>query len=484
VLRSGGDFGHAYVERLKNAVAANTNVPHKFICLTDMRSQRLEAEGVFCMPLVSDWPAWWAKIEMFRITGSVVYFDLDTVITGSIDGLLEASLCSEDRFIMRRNFKKAVWSSNVMAWSGDYRWLVESMRSYAKPRFRRRRSAVNLIADSRSYRGDQDWIAAKLEENSIAIETAQSVLPGIYSYKKDIVVRNNGIPENASVIVFHGVPRPHEVRNPQRWLTDNWHNLGSTEVLTCESKIVEEPKERSEAVSRRIRAARSHVRSDRVRQTGFREWRPPLRRMFKPVPKVWCADTVYILGGGPSLRNCDISQLNGRHVIAVNNSYKLAYFAEVLFFGDCWWFEAHRTHLESFPGIIMTTCQYEIKAFPRVIHLRHKLNRFGLSGTRQYVTWNLNAGACAVDLAVNMGAKTIVLLGYDMKQIDGRNNWHSDHRTSNDPGHNPYGEFLLAWPYIAHDAQRMGVKIINATPGSALDLFPVRKPSQILEALA
>jgi hypothetical protein len=66
-----------------------------------------------------------------------------------------------------------------------------------------------------------------------------------------------------------------------------------------------------------------------------------------------------------------------------------------------------------------------------------------------------------------------------MRQIDGHNNWHSDHWTSDRKDHNPYREFLLAWPYIARDAKAMGIEIVNATPGSALTQFPIIDPNEL-----
>lgn len=229
-----------------------------------------------------------------------------------------------------------------------------------------------------------------------------------------------------------------------------------------------------------IRARRKRVRSVRS-ERYIDQWRPPLMKTFRPVPRIWDDETCYILGGGPSLAKFDASQLMGKHVIVVNNSYKLAFWAEVLFFGDCWWFEQHRKPLQSFSGLIITTCCYQIHAFRRVMHIRQKLNRFGLSKNRAFLTWNMNAGACAVNVAKHLGASRIVLLGYDMRQIDNCNNWHHDHMTSDDPSHDPYEEFLLAWPYIARDAKRDGLEIINATPGSAITHFPIINPQDIVK---
>lgn len=230
---------------------------------------------------------------------------------------------------------------------------------------------------------------------------------------------------------------------------------------------------RNKDIQREIVARRKRNNRARRASRPINEWRPPLQTEFRRVKRIWDKATCFILGGGPSLADFNMRQLNGAHVVCVNNSYRLAYWSEVLFFGDCWWFEAQRKALENFSGYIYTTCQYDVNLPRRVHQVRHNLYEFGLSGNPHRLTWNMNAGACAVNLALHLGARRVVLLGYDMKQVDGRNNWHDEHLTSRDPSHNPYDEFLLAWPYIAEDAERFGLEIFNATPGSRITEFPV-----------
>ena len=80
VLRSGGDFDAEYVERLRDGVAANLSLPHRFVCLSDIE---VPCERV---ALRHGWPGWWSKLELFeQLKGRVLYFDLDTVIAGSLN---------------------------------------------------------------------------------------------------------------------------------------------------------------------------------------------------------------------------------------------------------------------------------------------------------------------------------------------------------------------------------------------------------------
>lgn len=87
----------------------------------------------------------------------------------------------------------------------------------------------------------------------------------------------------------------------------------------------------------------------------------------------------------------------------------------------------------------------------------------------------LHGGFQALNLAVLAGSTRIVLLGYDMKpgpKVGGRlkNNWHDEHVRQTPGGH--YDVYRLAFKKAAPAIVRLGVEVLNATPGSALEVFP------------
>lgn len=478
VLKSGGDFDWNDVIRLRNGITKHCSLPVHLYCMSDIDIP--STEDITVCPLVHDLQTWWSKLELFSLIGCFLYFDLDTVITSNIDKLcLAVQQLPPTAFVMRTNPYRNHLSSNIMAWKGDWSWLLDALledRKVNGARFVNYNNRIRMSLRKKRFNGDQDWIEYRLKQKpDVNVITAQSLQQGIYSYKLDIL-RRKYFPKDASIIVFHGAPRPHEVQPKPKWLADNY-------VLNEEDT---KDKSKQAVKSRQLPPPMKFINKQRrdIRHASqkrrIKEWRPSRRKEFNSVPKLWNDETCYILGGGPSLDSEQVDKLNGKHVIAVNYAYKLAFFADVLFFGDCWWFEKQRKSLESFSGAIITTCEYEINTFNRVIHVRHKLNGFGLTTNRNSVYWNLNAGACAVNVAVHLGAKRIVLLGFDMRQIDGRNNWHADHRTSLDPSHNPYNEFLIAWPYIARDAAQQNIEVLNATQSSALRLFPFVDLDEIL----
>lgn len=188
VLRSGGDYSSEYVERLRDGVARHLPLPHRFVCLSDV--------DVPCerIALVTDWPGWWSKLELFRpglLSGRVLYLDLDTVIQGDLLPLA----AHPHRFTMLSDLMApARLASGVMAWDGDFRHLFERWSPRLAPRYR-----------VTGRWGDQGWISEQL---GISPSRFQSLFPGMFaSYKASPAAAKAA----ASVICFHGSPRPHEV---------------------------------------------------------------------------------------------------------------------------------------------------------------------------------------------------------------------------------------------------------------------------------
>ena len=205
---------------------------------------------------------------------------------------------------------------------------------------------------------------------------------------------------------------------------------------------------------------------------------------FWPAPRLWPGNECYILGGGPSLALADLSLLENRRVIAVNNAYQLGSF-DVCYYGDCRWGQIHAGALRDWPGLKVTCCPQHAKRSG--IKVIKKIARpEGISTDPKQVCWNRSSGASAINLATLFGVKRIVLVGFDMKRFGTeqiaelqaahpnvtRNNWHSEH--PNDPDkHNPYVRFREPFVAIKRDLDALGIECVNATPNSALLENPI-----------
>ena len=209
VLKSGGDYELEHVGHIKDMLDRHVKESHRLILLTDLDV----ASEIMIIPLVYDLPNWWSKLEMFRLTGACIYFDLDTVITGEINGLIESVSGNDEKFIMLKSFKRKRFMSGVMAWNGNYSFILHEFlkeRTAGTFKQRTREGGPQAIIDNRAFFGDQDWIEHRLRAHSITITELQRVQPGVCSYKHNLMYAKE-LPDYMNIVCFHGSPRPFEL---------------------------------------------------------------------------------------------------------------------------------------------------------------------------------------------------------------------------------------------------------------------------------
>jgi hypothetical protein len=83
-----------------------------------------------------------------------------------------------------------------------------------------------------------------------------------------------------------------------------------------------------------------------------------------------------------------------------------------------------------------------------------------------------NSGFQAVNLAVQFGARQIILVGFDMQgdatHWYGRNQWHG----ANNPTRHNFEKWVNAFRRAAPQFRKLGVDIVNTSMASAIDVFP------------
>lgn len=187
VLRAGGEYRPEHVARLRDQVARHSPAA-RFVCLSD---QQVECERV---PLLHDWPGWWAKIELFRpgaVPGPCLYLDLDTDVVGPVDDLVG------ERFTMLSDFYRPdLPASGVMAWPA-------TPPAHLYELFRRDAGRHMRACRTRERWGDQGFIGAHLGGEPLRFG------PEVVSYK--VHVRGRGVPAGARVVAYHGRPKPWEI---------------------------------------------------------------------------------------------------------------------------------------------------------------------------------------------------------------------------------------------------------------------------------
>lgn len=220
----GDKFSVDYVYNLKSMVERNTTVPFRFVCYSDK-----DIPGIETKRLKPGIEGWWNKLQMFdpamKVSDYVLYFDLDTIITGNIDWLMNYNtwfMGIEDVGAVNPHqpHLKNVLQTGVMTWEHD-------ANSHIYLDF-----IMNYDRIKNQFRGDGEYLNTKI--NPYHRKLLQHVFPGkLKSYKYDIYP---GPPKkDVSIVCFHGRPSivqateiavttPMRTYEPQKWIKDYWYH--------------------------------------------------------------------------------------------------------------------------------------------------------------------------------------------------------------------------------------------------------------------
>lgn len=206
VLRSGGGYDAEWVRRLKNGVERHLTLPHRFVALSDVDAP--------CDRVVMRraWRGWWSKLEMFEhFKGPTLYFDLDTVIVGSLDAIADHR---HTFTAVHEYYRPNMLCSTAMAWNGDYSFIADA---YA--------DSPHGIAHKYDHQikpriGDQAFIEDQLAIHGVRFDTFRDLFGerSIASYK--VHRCEDAPPEDAAAVAFHGRPKPSELKTG--WVPKAW----------------------------------------------------------------------------------------------------------------------------------------------------------------------------------------------------------------------------------------------------------------------
>jgi hypothetical protein len=185
----------------------------------------------------------------------------------------------------------------------------------------------------------------------------------------------------------------------------------------------------------------------------------------------WRRESVAIIASGPSAKSHDLKLLAGLKVIAIKENVELYPRADIVYGCDgAWW--RHRQGLKAFRGL-------KIAYDPRVCDTFADIKRVEIAKTTDriltaaplHIGSGGNSGFQALNLAVQFGAKRIMLIGFDMTDRSGvhwygRNNWMN----ANNPSDPNFRRWMAAFHASLPDLE--GVLVVNVSPTSVLKAFP------------
>lgn len=189
-------------------------------------------------------------------------------------------------------------------------------------------------------------------------------------------------------------------------------------------------------------------------------------------------NTVFVIGGGPSVSNVNLADLRDKNVLCLNSAYKYFDSCSAILWCDSSWAANRDDELRQHPAIKLgcissgrtAMADYSRKTIGDSTVLA-KTGSSGYDPNIMNVKGN-NSGTMAINLLMNMAVKTIILIGFDMNASRNRSHFHSDYDCV--VSKNIYTDmFIPNFVELVQAAKPYNINttVLNASPESALNIF-------------
>ena len=192
------------------------------------------------------------------------------------------------------------------------------------------------------------------------------------------------------------------------------------------------------------------------------------------VPRAYPDATIVILASGPSLTAQQITHVRQAqaagccHVIAINSTYFAAPFADVVYASDEKWWKWHAEAIRDFHGYKFSL---QITAIHGGAVPLQASGVFGLDADPAYLRSGGHSGHAAINLAVHLGARSIILLGYDgQRSATGAYHHHPPHPDGRVGG---FARMIHALGTLVEPLAQRDIAIVNCSPSTAIPHFPL-----------
>lgn len=141
-----------------------------------------------------------------------------------------------------------------------------------------------------------------------------------------------------------------------------------------------------------------------------------------------------------------------------------------------WW--RHRRGLPEFDGLKVCWAGNGLDGFPDVHRVEIARERGGyredlVMQPQGTIGGGGNSGFQALNLALQFGARDILLIGFDMSDQGGVH-WYGRNRwpMANNPDRSSFRRWIAAYGRALPTLMALGARVFNGSPHSALDCFP------------
>lgn len=208
-IKQGKLYGPHYVNILHASLRRHATLDFRFVCFTEDRDGLDPA--IEARPLPYWLRGWWNKIPLFAPpqcieNDQIIAIDLDVVITGSIDWLLNfrADFCGY-KMIARSEptYNGSLWTLKPGCYQNVW--------------FNFQECADEIMSGNYS---DQEWISQQIKDGKYFQDWFPRKVAG---YRADYLEKGKGVPDKeTSIWLFHGFPKPLEAAKTVGWIKENW----------------------------------------------------------------------------------------------------------------------------------------------------------------------------------------------------------------------------------------------------------------------
>jgi len=210
------------------------------------------------------------------------------------------------------------------------------------------------------------------------------------------------------------------------------------------------------------------------------EWHKTQKLLHGILPDgSWGNEQCYILGGGPSLKNFDLSTTAGSRVIAVNRAYEVCPWADIVASCDDCFYSWHKDdpRFRSHTGLkVMMLVDPNPNLEPDVWVVSGIIERC-IGTIKEGLGHGWNSGYGALMLALALGCDPVYLVGFDMQGNAGANTqawWHDGYPNQNDAS--CYHRYADEFKWAAASGL-ISSRVYSLCPSGGLrDTFPRPEP--------
>lgn len=199
----------------------------------------------------------------------------------------------------------------------------------------------------------------------------------------------------------------------------------------------------------------------------------------------WRGATAVIVGTGPSAALEPLAPYEGRaRFFVIKSSWRLAPFADALYGIDRGWWLANQG-ARKFKGLKFCPSPTVCKVYRsvRIVSVRPRaailVTQTGTVGCG-LASGGGHSGFQAINLAIQFGARRIVLVGFDMT-LKGGAHWSGHDPNVGRPDAKRVESWRAAMDACAPQFKQLGVEVINCAMGSALRAYPKMTLAEALD---